>query len=163
MSRPLVLAVALSTLLGAAACSSSSDSASGSTPAGQVATTTVDPDVAASADAALSADSTAICAQASRTAASFGKTFLADLKAQQDAEKQGAQAKSEAEQKLSQDVASYSSALAGMSTLAGDAKLKAALKSMSTQVKALKGDLTKINATKMAGIAANLDKACAKG
>jgi hypothetical protein len=157
--KPVLLVVALSSLLGVAACSSGN--AGGTTPAGPVATS-ADPAVAASADAALSKDSTAICAQASRTATSFGKAFLADLQGQAVAASQGTQAKSEAKAKLAQDVSNYSSALSGMSKLADDAALKKALAAMSKKVDALKGDLSKINATKMATITANLDTACGR-
>jgi hypothetical protein len=124
---------------------------------------TVDPSVAASADKALSGNTKAICDQASRTSTSFGQTFIADLQMQIDAASQGAAAKAQAQEKIDRDVASFSSALAGMAKLADDKALKAALTQMSKQVQAFKGDVTKINAEKMSAITATLDKACGKG
>jgi hypothetical protein len=154
-------------VLAVAGCSDSGDqtSATGPTPrAGAAASTPVpvDPSVAASADKALSGNTKAICDQAARTSNSFGQTFIADLQAQIDAASQGAQAKARAQEKIDQDVSSYSSALAGMGKLADDKKLKTALTQMSKQVKALKGDITKINPSKMSTITATLDSACGK-
>ncbi|WP_433376308.1 hypothetical protein ACQPZX_07595 [Actinoplanes sp. CA-142083] len=123
----------------------------------------VDPSVAASADKALSGNTKAICEQAERTSTSFGQTFIADLQMQIDAASQGAQAKAQAQQKIDRDVSSYSSALSGMAKLADDKALKAALTQMSKQIQAFKGDVTKINAEKMAAITGTLDKACGRG
>jgi hypothetical protein len=147
-------AAALCLLLGAAACT---DQATPAT------VPSVDPKAAASADAALSADSKAICAQADRTGKTFGDTFIADLKIQLDAKSKGAQAQAEAQQRISQDVSNYSYALADMSKLAGDAALKSALKQMSDQVTEFSGDVAKINAAKMSDLSDTLDKACGKG
>ena len=123
----------------------------------------VDPSAAASGDKALAGNTAAICDQAGRAAASFGETFIADLKLQIDAAGQSPAAKAQAQQKIDRDVASYSSALRGMAGLADDKPLKAALTQMSKQVNALKGDVTKINAEKMSQITATLDRACGKG
>ncbi|HEX5201852.1 MAG TPA: hypothetical protein VFW27_18135 [Actinoplanes sp.] len=140
--------------------------ATGATPgaggASVVAPAPVDPSVAASADKALSSNTKAICAQAERTTTSFGQTFIADLQMQIDAAGQGAAAKAQAQQKIDRDVSSFSSALSGMAKLADDQVLKTALTRMSKQVEALKGDLTKINAEKMAAITSTLDKACGR-
>ena len=155
--NPMMAAAALSLLLATAACSSGDPApAASSGPA-------VDPKAAASADAALSQDSKAICAQADRTGTTFGNTFIADLKLQLDARNKGAQAKAEARQKISQDVSNYSYALADMSKLASDVKLKAALKQMSDQVTAFSGDVSKINADRMSQLSDTLDQACGKG
>jgi hypothetical protein len=124
--------------------------------------TKVDPSVAASADAALSGNTRAICAQAERAAESFGKTFIDDLKLQIDAAGKGTAAASEAKQKIARDVENYSFALADMAKLTDDATLSRTLTGMSGQVKALKGDLTKLNADKMSELSAGLDKACGK-
>jgi hypothetical protein len=152
-------AAALSLLLATAACSagnpapaSTAAPSAGSKSAGSTA-----------ADAALSQDSKAICAQADRTSTTFGDTFIADLKLQLDAKNKDAQARSEAKQKISQDVSNYSYALADMSKLASEAKLKTALKQMSDQVTAFSGDLSKINADKMSQLSDTLDQACGKG
>jgi len=165
MRRDLAAAAALGAVLCAAACSgtptsSSAEPAPGPGPSGAA---WVDPSVAASADAALSGNSKAICDQATRTGTAFGKTFLADLQSQVDAAGKGGQAGAEAKQRIEQDVSNYSYALADMAKLAHDAKLKAALKRMSQQVTALKGDVTKINASKMSAVTDTLDKACGKG
>lgn len=115
------------------------------------------------ADAALSQDTKAICAQADRTSASFGNTLLADLKLQLDAKGKGAAATTEAKQKLTRDVSNYSYALGDMSKLAGDATLKSTLKQMSDQVTGFSGDLTKLDAGRLSELSDTLDKACGKG
>lgn len=157
----------------AAGCSGSGGSASGATPAvggsggatgaaGAAAVPSVGSSAAVAADKALSGNTKAICAQAQRTSTSFGQKFIGDLQAKIDAASQGADAKARAQEQIDQDVASYSSALSGMASLADDKPLKAALTQMSKQVKALKGDITKLNPEKMSAISANLDKACGK-
>jgi hypothetical protein len=151
----LMAATALGLLLASAACSASADQ--------PAAAPSVDPKAAASADAALSQDTKAICDQAGRTGTTFGDTFIADLKLQLDAKNKGAQAQAEAKQKISQDVSNYSYALADMSKLASDPTLKTALKQMSDQVTAFSGDVTKINSDKMSQLSGTLDKACGKG
>jgi hypothetical protein len=60
-------------------------------------------------------------------------------------------------------VQNYSFALADMAKLTTDPALKKALTSMSDEVVALKGDVTKIDAGKMSELTATLDKACGKG
>lgn len=165
MRRDLATAAALCAVLCAAACSGTSAS-SGATPAlgaGASGSSWVDPSVAASADAALSGNTKAICDQAARTGTAFGKTFLADLRLRADAAAKSAQGGSDVEQKIEQDVSNYSYVLADMAKLAHNAALKAALKRMSQQVIVLKGDVTKINASKVSAVSATLDKACGKG
>ena len=125
--------------------------------------TGVDPSVAAKADAALSGNTKAICAQADRVSTSFGETFIADLKVKIDSASQGTAAKAAAEDKIARDVQNFSVALAGMAQLSDDAKLKKALTDMSKQVTALKGDVTKLNADKMSELSGTLDRACGKG
>jgi hypothetical protein len=179
MRRNLAAVAVLGALLGIAGCSdksASSDAAAAPAPGasaagaaaaagatGAVTAAPVDPSVAASADAALSGNTGAICAQAARTSTAFGETFIADLRLQIDAASKGAQPKSQAEQKITRDVQNYSYALADMAKLTTDPALKKALASMSKQVIALKGDLTKINADKMSTLTATLDKVCGKG
>jgi hypothetical protein len=111
-------------------------------------------------DRTLAGNKQAICEQAARTSASFGETFVADLKLQIDAASQGPAVRAQAQQKIARDVASYSSALSGMAEMAGDAAVKKALIAMSKQVQALKGDVTKINAEKMGELTATLEAAC---
>jgi hypothetical protein len=152
----------------AAGCSGGDATATtGPTPAtggaGPAAPAPVDPSVAASADAALSGNTKAICAQAERAGQSFGDIFLADLKLQIDAASKGTAARAQADEKIARDVQNYSFALADMAKLTEDAKLEKALTAMSKQVTALKGDITKINADKMSALSATLDKACGKG
>jgi hypothetical protein len=122
----------------------------------------VDPAVAASADAALSGNTKAICDQAARAGTGFGDTFVEDMQLRSDAASRGAAAKAQAKQKLDRDVQNYSFALADMAELTSDAGLKKALTQMSKQVTVLKKDVTKINAEKLAGLSATLDKACGK-
>jgi hypothetical protein len=165
LARALALgALAVGTALLAGGCSGTSDSAGAApTPAVSARAASADPAVAASGDAALTGNTKAICAQATRTGTTFGRTFLADLKLQADAASQGAQAKSQAKQKIEQDVQNYSYALADMAKLTTNRALKKALTQMSKQVTALKGDVTKINAAKMSARSGALDKACGKG
>ena len=152
MKYPVALG-ALTVLLGVAACSAGK-------PAEPAA---ADPTVGASADAALSQDTKAICEQADRTGTSFGNALIADLKLQLDAKSKGAAARAEAKQKLTQDVSNYSYALADMSKLADDVALKGTLMQMSAQVTAFSGDISKVNATKLSELSDTLDKACGKG
>ena len=161
MRRDLAAAAALCAVLSAAACSGTSASPA-PTPGLGSGAAWVDPSVASSADAALSGNTKAICAQATRTGTAFGKTFMTHLQAQIDAAGKNAQAGAEAKQKVEQDVSNYSSALADMAKLASNAALKAALKRMSQQVIVLKGDVTKINPSKVSAVSATLDKACGK-
>jgi hypothetical protein len=122
----------------------------------------VDPAVAASADAALSGDTRAICAQAARTSTSFGATFAADQRLLIDAASKNAAAGAQAREKASRDVDSFSFALLDMSKLASDPALKKALGAMGAQVTALKGDLSRIDDEKLADLHATLDQACGK-
>jgi hypothetical protein len=175
MRRHLAAFATLGTLLVAAGCSDG-DTSTSATPAagapGSAAATTAaaDPAVAASAasaaasaDAALGGNTKAICDQAARTSTGFGETFVADLKLQIDATSKGAAAKTQADQKIARDVQNYSYALADMAKLTTDPALKKALTSMSKQVTALKGDVSKIDPEKMSELTAGLDKACGKG
>jgi len=150
----------------AAGCSASDGAtAAGPTPntgGSAAARASVDPSVAAAADKALSGNTKAICAQAARTTTSFGQTFIADLQLQIDAASKDATAKAAAQEKINRDVSSFSSALSGMAQLADNKALKAALSQMSKQVKAFKGDVSKINAEKMSALTASLDKACGR-
>ncbi|WP_250009103.1 hypothetical protein [Actinoplanes sp. M2I2] len=165
----LAACAALVALAATSACSSDAGSlpagvsvTDASAPAGAVPPAPADPSVAASADAALSGNTKEICAQAERASTSFGELFIADLKLQIDAAGQGEQAKRQAAEKVSRDVQNYSFALADMAGLTTDPALKKALTEMSAQVKALKGDVTKISAEKMSALSARLDKACGR-
>ena len=166
--RGLAVCVALGSLTATAACSSSSGAASSGSaatapPPVAIPPASVDPSVAAKADAELSGNTKEICAQAERASTSFGEIFIADLKLQIEAAGKGEQAKRQATEKVSRDVQNYSFALADMAGLTTDPALKKALTEMSAQVKALKGDVTKINAEKMSALTARLDKACGRG
>jgi hypothetical protein len=150
----------------AASCSASdgdATAAAGQTPNTARSAAAVDPSVAAAADKALSGNTKAICDQAQRTTTGFGQAFIADLRLQIDAASKGGVAKAEAQEKIDRDVSSFSSALAGMAELADNKALKTALGQMSKQVKAFKGDVSKINAEKMSALTATLDKACGRG
>ena len=159
MRNTFLVVAALGLLLGSAACTDRSSPSA----APRASVPSVDPRTAASADAALSKDTKAICDQADRTGKTFGDTFIADLKMQLDAKSKSAQARAEAKQKISQDVSNYSYALADMAKLAADPKLKTALKQMSNHVTAFAGDVSKINADKMSQLSDTLDKACGRG
>jgi hypothetical protein len=166
MSRHLAAVAALGLLLVAAGCSgddapNAADTAAPAPAAGD-SIAPVDPAVAASADAALAGNTKAICDQAARTSAGFGRTFVADLKLQIDAAADGAKAKADVDKKIARDVQSYSFALGEMAKLTDDKALKTALTDMSKEVKALKGDVTKLDAEKMSDLTATLDKACGK-
>ncbi|MEU7905138.1 hypothetical protein [Actinoplanes sp. NPDC049118] len=116
------------------------------------------------ADAALSGNTAAICQQAAKTGGDAAKNFAQDLKLLIDAESsQDKDLVLKAKQKTARDVENYSFALKDMSKLAADAKLKAALADMGSQVTALKGDVRKINAERLAKLQATLDKACGNG
>ncbi|BCY06196.1 hypothetical protein [Actinoplanes sp. L3-i22] len=164
MRRPLAAAAALTFALLAAGCSGDDQktTADAGAPVAAVSPAAVDPVVAASADAALSADTQAICAQAARTSTNFGTNFAADYAALVGAASQGAEAKARAQEKVDRTVAGYSYALGDMSKLTADAKLKKALTEMGTQVTTLKGDLSKIDDKKLADLHATLDAACGK-
>jgi hypothetical protein len=92
----------------------------------------------------------------------FGQMFIDDLQLRVDALAQGDEAKAQAQQKIARDVQNYSVALADMAALTTDAQLKTALSRMSKEVTALKGDVTKIDSSKLADLADTLDKACGK-
>ena len=168
--RTLAAVAALGVLVPAAGCSSDkSGTAAGATPppaaggSAAVPPAPVDPSVAASADAALAGNTEAICAQAARASSNFGTVYIADLKLQIEAAGKGAAARQQAQQKTTRDVQNFSFALGDMAGLTTDPELKKALTRMSTQVKALKGDVNKIPAEKMSQLTATLDKACGKG
>jgi hypothetical protein len=163
LRRGLAVCVALGALLTAAACSDASGGNGATATPAPAPPSPVDPSVAASADAALAGNTKEICAQAERASTSFGEIFIADLKLQIDAASEGEDAKRRAAEKISRDVRNYSFALADMAGLTTDPALKKALTEMSVQVKALQGDITKINAEKMSALTGRLDKACGRG
>jgi hypothetical protein len=159
MRRHLAAVAALGTLLIAAGCSDDAAPAwtDGAAPsAGAIAVPSAPTRVA------LPANTQAICDRAERAGATFGETFLADLKLQIDAAAKDEAAKAEVRRKISRDVQKYSSALATMAKQANDKTLKGALTQMSKEVKALKGDVSKVNADRMSNLTATLDKACGK-
>ncbi|GLW35460.1 hypothetical protein [Actinoplanes regularis] len=172
MRRHAAAAAALSFALLAAGCSGSDQESTTAAPTpatGSSGTTAAagpagaaDPAVAASADAALSADTEAICGQAARTSTNFGTNFAADYKNLIGAAAQGAEAKSRAQEKVTRDVDGYAYALLDMSKLAADPALKKALATMGAQVTALKGDIAKLDAEKLANLHATLDQVCGK-
>jgi hypothetical protein len=114
-------------------------------------------------DTALSEDTGAICAQASRTSNDFGKTFAEDYQLLIKAAAESKEAKARAQEKVTRDLQNFSFALLDMSKLAADPAVKKALSSMGAQVTALKGDVTKVDEKKLAELHAVLDKACGRG
>ncbi|MGK5685026.1 hypothetical protein [Actinoplanes sp. URMC 104] len=169
LRQGLAACAALAALAVTTACSDDSSGATDATAATPAAAATavppapVDPAVAASADAALAGDTRQICAQAERAGAGFGELFVAGRKLRAEAAGKGAAARQQAAEKTSRDVQNYSYALADMAGLTTDPALKKALTEMSAQVKALKGDVSKINDAKISAWAARLGKACGKG
>ena len=179
----LVAAVAAGLLLGSAACSGKPTGSAGpaatatatapaSLPTGVpsgvgnralAALPSVDPKVAASADAALSDDTKAICQQADRANSTFGATLIADLELQRGARTKDAQAQADAKQKLAQDVSDFSFALSDMAKLASDATLKNTLRQMSQQVTAFAGSPTKIDSARISQLSDILAKTCGQG
>jgi hypothetical protein len=115
---------------------------------------------AAAGDAALSEDSEAICEQATRTSTGFGKTFAENLQLISSATDKPA--RKQAKAKATRDVQNFSFALLDMSQLASEPELKKALGAMGAEVKALSGDLDKIDDKKLAKLQATLDKACGR-
>ncbi|BEL09436.1 hypothetical protein Q0Z83_076270 [Actinoplanes sichuanensis] len=156
---PTLAAVAISAVL-LTGCSGSDEPPAPATPDGSApaAQQTEKP-----TDAALSEDTEAICAQASRTSNEFGKTFAEDYQLLVRAAAEGAEAKAKAQEKVTRDLQNFSFALLDMSKLAADPAVKKALSSMGAQVTALKGDVTKVDEKKLAELHAVLDKACGRG
>ena len=115
-------------------------------------------------DAALSGNNDAICQQAAKTGGAAAKNFAEDRKLLVDAESaKDADQVAKAKAKTSRDVENYSYALTDMGKLAADPALKSALADMGKQVKALKGDVRKIDAAQLTKLRETLDKACGKG
>jgi pyruvate/2-oxoglutarate dehydrogenase complex dihydrolipoamide acyltransferase (E2) component len=179
--RRLWCAAALSSaVLVLSACSSSSTDASSapaapaagvSPAAGAPAPTAAGAPASAAAEApasaatpaagALGEDAKAICDQAARVGAEAGKTFAADRQILADAaSSKDAAVAAQAKEKTSRDVQNYSDALVDMATLAGDPELKKALSGMGKKVAALKGDVRKLDAGKLADLRDDLAEAC---
>ena len=176
MRRLLCLTAVSGALLLGAGCSSDDPAAPTAAPApaassaaaapatsGGTSTTTSAPagDTSGGGDAALSGNSKAICRQAAKTGGDAAKNFAQDLKLLIDAESaQDADMVAKAKAKTSRDVENYSYALTDMSKLASEPTLKAALADMGKQVTALKGDVRKLDADRLAKLQETLDKAC---
>ena len=175
MRRLLCLTVVSGALLLGAGCSSDDPAATTAAPAPAASsvaaapatsggtTTTSAPagDTSGGGDAALSGNSKAICRQAAKTGGDAAKNFAQDLKLLIDAESaQDADMVAKAKAKTSRDVENYSYALTDMSKLASEPTLKAALADMGKQVTALKGDVRKLDADRLAKLQETLDKAC---
>jgi hypothetical protein len=175
--RRLLCATAVSgaLLLSGAGCSSDEPdgSAVGPAPAasgpaaatsgGAVTSTSAPATSAGSGDAALSGNTDAICQQAAKTGGDSAKNFAEDLKLLIDAETaKDADQVAKAKAKTTRDVENYSFALTDMSKLASDPTLKAALADMGKQVKALKGDVRKLDTAQLTKLQTTLEKACGK-
>jgi hypothetical protein len=114
-------------------------------------------------DAALAGNTAAICTQAAKTGGQFAAMFAYDLKVLIDAESaKDKDLAGKAQQKTSRDVDNYSYALTDMSKLVADPTVKKALAAMGKQVTALKGDVRKLDDSKLQELGATLDKACGK-
>jgi hypothetical protein len=177
--RRLLLAAAISAVvLGAAGCSTDAPTPAGTpapAPGGASTAVTASVDVAAAkpggagtgknaGDAALSGNTSAICNQATKTGGDFAATFAQDLKLLVDAESsQDKNLAAKAKQKTGRDVENYSFALGDLSRLAADPTVKNALGTMAKQVTALKGDVRKLDDSKLDALRTTLDRACGKG
>jgi len=118
----------------------------------------------AAGDAALSANTSAICDQAAKTGGNAASNFAQDVKLLIDAESaKNKAAVAAAKEKTTRDVENYSFALQDMSKLVADPAVKKALAEMSESVAALKGDVRKIDAAELGKLQGSLDKACGKG
>jgi hypothetical protein len=159
---PLLLAAAVTGCSTEPDAPATTPSSAGTTPAGAAASSaTGGPEVPATADKALSGNTKAICAQATRVSTQFALTFAQDVKllvdASSDAEPAAVQ---KAKEKTSRDVENFSFALGDMGKLTDDAAVKKALLSMSKKVGALKGDVRKLDDKKLTEISSGLDDAC---
>lgn len=175
MRRLAVVAVASAALFAFTACSSSSgtaDEPAQATPPVAAAPpgTSAAPDAPAPAsaapdgggdaeagDAALAADTEAICRQATTTGGNFAANYLKNLDAMIKA---GSAADERATAQLGRDVANYAYALKDMARLTTDPALKKALGDAGGQVEKLTGDPTEIDEAKLAAVSATLDKVC---
>jgi hypothetical protein len=173
MRRLLAAAVATGALL-LAGCSTDPDAPSAiptaaATSAGSAAPGAADASAPAgvaarnAGDAALAGNTAAICTQAAKTGGQFAATFAYDLKLLIDAESaKDKDSAAKAEQKTNRDVENYSYALTDLSKLVADPKVKQALAAMGKQVTALKGDVRKLDDSKLQELGGTLDKACGK-
>ena len=160
MPRFLAVPAALAVFLTAAGCSGDDGP-----PVGAWSASSGRPSASAapSSPVKLSAQARAVCQQARQAGITFGKNFLADLQSRFEAADKGAAARSKAQAKIDRDVEEYSQALADLAKLTTDSALKQALKQMSKQVIAFKGDIAEINQDETSAITATLDKACGRG
>jgi hypothetical protein len=162
MRIPALAVVAISAVL-LAGCSGGDDPATPAASAGVDGATGTSQQTEKPTDTALSEDTEAICAQASRTSNEFGKTFAEDYQLLIKAAAESKEAKAKAQEKVSRDLENFSFALLDMSKLAADPTVKKALSAMGAQVTALKGDVSKVDEKKLADLHGVLDKACGRG
>jgi hypothetical protein len=162
MRIPALAVVAISAVL-LAGCSGGDDPATPAAPARVDGAAGTSQQTEKPTDTALSEDTEAICAQASRTSNEFGKTFAEDYQLLIKAAAESKEAKAKAQEKVSRDLENFSFALLDMSKLAADPTVKKALSAMGAQVTALKGDVSKVDEKKLADLHGVLDKACGRG
>jgi hypothetical protein len=168
--RRLLAAVAATGALLLAGCSTAPDAPTVSAPTGSASSQVAAvPTVAASVagknagDAALAGNTAAICTQAAKTGGQFAAMFAYDLKVLIDAESaKDKDLAAKAKEKTSRDVDNYSFALTDMSKLVADPTVKKALAAMGKQVTALKGDVRKLDDSKLQELNGTLDKACGR-
>jgi hypothetical protein len=166
MRIPVLAAVAITAVL-LTGCSggdeSSSPAAQVSAPAAAGGSAVAEQQTEKPTDTALSEDTEAICAQAGRTSTDFGKTFAEDYQLLIKAAAESEESKARAQEKVTRDLDNFSFALLDMSELAADPGVKKALSAMGGQVKALKGDVSKVDEKKLTELHAMLDTACGRG
>jgi len=115
-------------------------------------------------DTALAGNTQAICNQAQKTTGQFASMWGQDRKLLEDAKnaKDQPDLVSKVQEKSTRDVDNYAFALTDMSKLVADAKVKQALADTSKQVTALRGDVQKIDQSKLDGWSGALRKACVR-
>lgn len=159
MRTHVLAAVAISAALLTAGCSGSGDEPK----APAAAATTAAEQGEKPTDAALAADTAAICDQASRTSTAFGKTVVENRVLLTRAGEESKETRAKVQEKVTRDVQSFSYALLDMSKLAADTEVKKALATLGAQVGALKGDLTKFDDKLLTDLHGTLDTACGRG
>jgi hypothetical protein len=163
MRIPALAAVAITAVLLTGCSGGDEPSAQAPTPAVAGGSAVAEQQTEKPTDTALSEDTEAICAQASRTSTDFGRTFAEDYQLLIKAAAESKESKARAQEKVTRDLDNFSFALLDMSKLAADPSVKKALSAMGGQIKALKGDVSKIDEKKLADLHAVLDKACGRG
>lgn len=112
-------------------------------------------------DAALAANTPAVCSQASKTSADAAVRLAQNLKSEAEAASSKDKLLLEkAQQQTQRDVQNWGSALTDLSGLVANATVKKALGDMGKEITQLKGDAEKLDAVKIASLQKTLTTAC---